>query len=151
MKFGSLVSAATKFGAVCGVLFFAIELQQNRRQLESQARYTQFEIQSYDTNRVIYENADVASILLKDRNQKSLSELEIFILQKYNIQHIRNWEFEFMENQRGLLDSNFSLDRWASNLINNPSRLDVWESASAIWQDSFKLALSNALANKVPN
>ena len=47
MKFGSLVSAATKFGAVCGVLFFAIELQQNRRQLESQARYAQFEIQPY--------------------------------------------------------------------------------------------------------
>jgi len=45
----------------------------------------------------------------------------------------------------------FSFDRWASNLINNPSRLDVWESLSAIWQDSFKLALSNALENKVAN
>jgi hypothetical protein len=64
----------------CGsILFFALELHQNSQQLEAQSRYAQFEIQSYDTNRVVYENPDLASILLKERSQKSLSELESFI------------------------------------------------------------------------
>ena len=104
------ISAITKLGAVGSILFFALELQQNNKQLEAQARYTQFEIQSYDANRVVYNNVDLASILLKDINQKPLSELENFILRKYNTQLIRNWEFEFMEKHRGLLDSNLSAD-----------------------------------------
>ena len=80
------------------ILFFALELHQNSQQLEAQSRYAQFEIQSYDTNRVVYENPDLASILLKERSQKSLSELESFILR--DTQMIRNWEFEFMEGSK---------------------------------------------------
>ena len=82
MKFENLdkwTSAITKIGAVGSILFFALELHQNSQQLEAQSRYAQFEIQSYDTNRVVYENPDLASILLKERSQKSLSELESFI------------------------------------------------------------------------
>ena len=133
------------------ILFFAIELQQNNKQLEAQARYAQFEIQSYDANRVVFNNTDLAAILLKDRNQKPLSELENFILRRYNTQFIRNWEFEFMEKQRGLLDSNLSTARWAQNLMRNPSRLDVWHATSAIWQDPFRLALNTALENESLN
>jgi hypothetical protein len=136
----------------CGsILFFALELHQNSQQLEAQSRYAQFEIQSYDTNRVFYENADLASILLKERSQKSLSELESFILRRHNVQMIRNWEFEFTESQRGILDSNFSIDRWANNLNNNPARLEAWTSLSPIWQDSFKFALNDALTNSAVN
>jgi hypothetical protein len=154
MKFGSWdkwTSAVTKFGALSGLLFFALELHQNSQQLEAQARYAQFEIQSYDTNRVFYENADLASILLKERSQQSLSELESFILRRHNVQMIRNWEFEFMESQRGILDSNFSINRWANNLNNNPARLETWTSLSPIWQDSFKFALNDALTNVAVN
>jgi len=154
MKFRSWdkwISAITKLGAVGSILFFAIELQQNNKQLEAQARYTQFEIQSYDANRVVFNNTDLAGILLKDRNQKPLSELENFILRRYNTQFIRNWEFEFMEKQRGLLDSNLSTARWAQNLMRNPSRLDVWHATSAIWQDPFRLALNTALENESLN
>jgi|TARA_B110000908_G_C10143257_1_gene397805 hypothetical protein len=154
MKFENLnkwTSAITKIGAVGSILFFALELHQNSQQLEAQSRYAQFEIQSYDTNRVVYENADLASILLKERNQKSLSELESFILRRYNVQMIRNWEFEFMERQRGILDSNLNVDRWANNLNNNPERLEAWTSLSPIWQDSFKFALNDALTNAAVN
>ena len=145
------ISAIAKLGAVGSILFFAIELQQNNKQLEAQARYAQFEIQSYDANRVVFNNTDLAAILLKDRNQKPLSELENFILRRYNTQFIRNWEFEFMEKQRGLLDSNLSTARWAQNLMRNPSRLDVWHATSAIWQDPFRLALNTALENESLN
>ena len=100
---------------------------------------------------MVYNNVDLASILLKDINQKPLSELENFILRKYNTQLIRNWEFEFMEKHRGLLDSNLSADRWAKNLINNPNRLSVWNSTSAIWQDPFRLALNTAIENETLN
>lgn len=154
MKFGSWdkwTSAVTKFGALSGLLFFALELHQNSQQLEAQDRYAQFEIQSYDTNRVFYENADLASILLKERSQQSLSELESFILRRHNVQMIRNWEFEFMESQRGILDSNFSINRWANNLNNNPARLETWTSLGPIWQDSFKFALNDALTNVAVN
>jgi len=53
-----------------------------------------------------------------------------------------------MEKHRGLLDSNLSADRWAKNLINNPNRLSVWNSTSAIWQDPFRLALNTAIENE---
>jgi hypothetical protein len=36
------ISAIAKLGAVGSILFFAIELQQNNKQLEAQARYAQF-------------------------------------------------------------------------------------------------------------
>jgi hypothetical protein len=64
---------------------------------------------------------------------------------------IRNWEFEFMKDQRGILDSNLSVDRWANNLNNNPARLETWTSLSPICQDSFKFALNGGLTNATVN
>ena len=96
------ISHVTKLGAIGSILFFALELHQNSLQLEAQSRYAQlFEIQSYDTNRVIYAEEDLASILFKARNDEPLSEIESFILQRYLGQLIRNWEFEFMEHRKG--------------------------------------------------
>ena len=140
------ISHVTKLGAIGSVLFFALELHQNSLQLEAQSRYAQFEIQSYNTNRVVYAEEDLASILLKARNDEPLSEIESFILQRYLGQLIRNWEFEFMEHRRGLLDSNLSADRWVENFIGNPHLLEVWNSSAAIWQSPFKNALDDALA-----
>ena len=62
---GEWISHATKLAAVGSVLFFALELHQNSLQLEAQSRFAQFEIQSYDTNRVVYAGQDLATILLK--------------------------------------------------------------------------------------
>jgi hypothetical protein len=67
------ISIATKIGAVGSILFLAAELQQNRRLLEAQSRYTQFEIQSHDMNRVFYENVDLAEIVTKDNNNETIS------------------------------------------------------------------------------
>ena len=120
---GEWISHATKLAAVGSVLFFALELHQNSLQLEAQSRYAQFEIQSYDTNRVVYAGEDLASILFKARNDEPLSEFESFVLGRYNGQLLRNWEFEFMEHRRGLLDSNLSVDRWAETLTRNPHLL----------------------------
>ena len=57
------ISNITRFAAVGSVLFFALELHQNSLQLEAQSRYSQFEIQSYDTNRVVYAEEGLAAIL----------------------------------------------------------------------------------------
>ena len=84
--------------------------------------------------------------MFKARNEEPLSEFESFILQRYNGQLLRNWEFEFMEYQRGLLDSNLSVDRWAANLVRSPHLLQVWNSRAAIWQLPFKKALDDALS-----
>lgn len=85
-------------------MFLAIELQQNRRLLETESRYTQIEIQSHDSNRVFYENVGLAEIVTKDNNNEAISESESFILLRHYRQQIRNWEFEFMESLRGLID-----------------------------------------------
>ena len=139
------ISHATKLAAVGSVLFFALELHQNSLQLEAQSRYAQFEIQSYDINRVVYAGEDLASILFKARNDEPLSEFESFVLGRYYVQVLRNWEFEFMEHRRGLLDSNLSVDRWAETLTRNPHLLRVWNSRAAIWQSPFKSALDDAI------
>jgi hypothetical protein len=94
----------------------------------------------------VYAGEDLATILLKARNDEPLSEFESFVLQRYNGQLLRNWEFEFMEHERGLLDSNLSVDRWAENLSRNPHLLRVWNSRAAIWQPPFKRALDDAIA-----
>ena len=142
---GEWISHATKLAAVGSVLFFALELHQNSLQLEAQSRYAQFEIQSYDVNRVLYAGEDLASILFKARNDEPLSEFESFVLDRYYVQLLRNWEFEFMEHRRGLLDSNLSVDRWAETLTRNPHLLRVWNSRAAIWQSPFKSALDDAI------
>ena len=151
-KWDKWISIATNFGVIGGILFLAIELQQNNNQLAAQARYAQFEMQSYDFNRVIFENADLASILVKARNQQALSEEEALVLNRFNLQTIRDFEFEFMESQRGLIDSSqISLDRWAGIFSSNPNLLNVWETRSAIWQDEFRFALNEALARNSAN
>ena len=134
MTWTNWISIATKIGAVGSILFLAAELQQNRRLLEAQSRYTQFEIQSHDMNRVFYENVDLAEIVTKDNNNETISNSESFILLKYYRQQIRNWEFEFMESRRGLIDSNqFSTDRWESRIENSPRLHIAWEGLSEVW------------------
>jgi len=151
-KWDKWISIVTNLGVIGGILFLAIELQQNSNQLAAQARYTQFEMQSYDFNRAIFENADLANILIKAENQQSLSEVEALVLNRYNLQIIRNLEFEFMESRRGLIDPNqISLDRWARMFNGSPGLLDVWEMRSAIWQDEFRAALNDALSRNSTN
>ena len=149
MTWTNWISIATKIGAVGSILFLAAELQQNRRLLEAQSRYTQFEIQSHDMNRVFYENVDLAEIVTKDNNNETISNSESFILLKYYRQQIRNWEFEFMESRRGLIDSNqFSTDRWASRIENSPRLHIACEGLSEVWLPEFKSAVTEALAKR---
>ena len=140
------ISNITKFAAVGSVLFFALELHQNSLKLEAQSRYAQFKIQSYDTDRFVYAEEGLAAILFKARNGEPLLKFESFILQRYNGQLLINWEFESTEYQRGLLDSNLSVDRWAANLVRSPHLLQVWNSRAPIWQLPFKKALDDALS-----
>lgn len=149
MTWTTWISIATKIGAVGSILFLAAELQQNRRLLEAESRYTQFEIQSHDSNRVFYENVGLAEIVTKDNNNEAISESESFILLKYYRQQIRNWEFEFMESRRGLIDSNqFSTDRWARRIANTPRLRMALEGLSEVWLPEFKSAVLKALVKR---
>ena len=84
-KWEKWVSIATNVGVLVGIVLLVIELQQNNDQLAAQARYAQFENQSYDFNRVIFENADLATIVTKSENQEPLSEVEERVLNSRNL------------------------------------------------------------------
>ena len=98
---------------------------------------------------MFYENVGLAEIVTKDNNNEAISESESFILLKYYRQQIRNWEFEFMESRRGLIDSNqFSTDRWARRIANTPRLRMALEGLSEVWLPEFKSAVLKALVKR---
>ena len=59
------LTLAANFGVIAGILFLAIELNQNNELLEAEAREARYEFRSRDSNRIFLENPRLVELMVK--------------------------------------------------------------------------------------
>ncbi len=90
-------------GVVIGIIFLAVELQQNNELLQSQASITFVEIRSGSLNNLA-QNDELLKTILKAKEGEDLSPLESKRLEIFYRSVFVMWEWEYGQYDKGLLD-----------------------------------------------
>ena len=101
-KLNKWFSLIANIGVLAGIVFLAVELQQNNEILEAQARRDQLEFRSKG-GAMLIANPGLAGIAYKARNGEELSPSEQFKFAQWTYQIFRAWEWQFTEYLEGML------------------------------------------------
>ncbi len=101
---GQTVTILANIGLVAGIVFLGVELHQNNELLEAEARATRHQNRSDHTNRLLLENPGLVELIVKADSGESLTQEEQYTLERYLDQALINFQFTFVEYQRGQFD-----------------------------------------------
>jgi hypothetical protein len=92
---GQTITILANVGVITGIVFLAVELNQNNALLESEARATRVQIRSDAWNRLA-QSPEIVALLVKDRGGEALSEEEELRLNAYWMTSlfINQWQHE---------------------------------------------------------
>ena len=92
---GQTITILANVGVITGIVFLAVELNQNNALLESEARATRVQIRSDGWNRMA-ENPEIVALLVKDRRGEALSEEEELRLNAFwmTTLYMNQWQHE---------------------------------------------------------
>ena len=108
---GQTITILANVGVIAGILFLAVELQQNNRLLASQAEfnYVQY-IQSMDLT--VLENPELADLLASaGQTGEELSAAENLQVVRYLQMYLNYLQWRYLQNQAGALDELDALER----------------------------------------
>ena len=130
-KLNKWLSLAAHFGVLAGIVFLAVELQQNNEILEAQARRDQFDARSAG-GAMLVANSDLAEITYKASNGEELTPFEEYRFARWSYQIFRAWEWQFDEYLAGTLSQgDLPTIGWANQFKNYPALQNNWEERKA--------------------
>ena len=128
------LTLAANFGVLAGIIFLAIEVRQNSRNLASQVRATYFASVA-DTWRIPAENSVLTEIMAKDSNGDDLTQAEHWQAQAFwtRVQMAMEWGYKELpreEFMRGLAFQRETFDMF-------PSYRAAWIERESFFDESF--------------
>ena len=130
---GQAITILANLGVIAGIVFLAIEIQQNNDQLRIQARQNVYEMQA-EIQRNFYRNdGGLAELYIKAVQGESLSFVESVRFTSYQTHLIRTMAFIFREDPEA---ANESID-WMAMFFTGPGMLDVWEDMRSDYSAEF--------------
>ena len=103
LDFAQTVGLLANLGVIAGIVFLAIELQQNNRLMAAQVRAFEIEMsRSYPQD--VLQNSDVAAAITKHLNGEELTDIEETQVYFLGFRLLRSWQWELGELQAGMLD-----------------------------------------------
>jgi len=102
-RYAEWLSIIANFSVVAGIIFLAVELQQNNEIQRGEARRTYMEIRKTAMENQ-YQNEALLESLLKARSGGELTPLEAERLAAYYRSVFVIWEWEYEQHRNGLLD-----------------------------------------------
>jgi hypothetical protein len=133
---GQIVGILANVGVIAGIIFLALELQQNNRLLSAEA---QFALRQSEQTRdfMLIESPEMADVLVRARSGEPLSETDEFRLFVLSYNWIKDWEWTFNQIQAGNLPDDGTFLRGLQRAFRNPEILyipaeifrETWETA----------------------
>ncbi len=122
-------------GVVIGIVFLAVELQQNNELLQSQAdiTYVEMRIGAYHN---LLQNDELLKTVLKAKEGEDLSPLESHRLEILYRSVFINWEWEYGQYEKGLLDKP-PASRFRAAFSYHPLMRENWPIHTAALSPSF--------------
>ena len=122
---GQTINTLANIGVIAGIIFLAIEIQQNNRLLLAEAEYNYLQ-NRLDTSTRAVTDEQFAELLMKRGDLASLSELERFQLVRHSMETMLQWQWEYAQMSIGNLEAD--IDRigcvWAQGMTENAELYD---------------------------
>jgi len=126
---GQTIAILANIGVIAGIVFLAVELDQNSDLLEMQARSTLIGTKISQQMPVIANEGQLAEIWVKYDNDETLSQSEMFQLRVMRNMTLETYAAIYREVTLGLLsERDIPIRQWASTLQSRPMR-DYWNDA----------------------
>ena len=127
IDFGQMFAILANVGVLVGIVFLAVEIQQNSEALGVQARQDRQNVRRSIMTRTV-DNPELGRALYKAQNGEELTSFEQFTLEQEALFRIINWEIVFNDVQEGLLEeSEITLNGWKGTFHSWPGMPAVWE------------------------
>jgi len=120
-----LLALFANAGVITGIVFLAIEINQNNELLTAQARRDQLGARVANME-VVLNNPEIVRLELKGASGQPLSTEEQFIFQYFAIYTFIHWDWQYKEYQAGLIDE-LPTSGWAAVTNHNPEWYEVWK------------------------
>ena len=141
---GQAITVLANLGVIGGILLLAYELQQNNELMEAEARFNRLAVAT-ENNDSIFENAELAELVLKDRNKQELTELERYRLDLLAARIILTREWTFRELPRSELPT----ERWRRATEGMPSMRTVYERNRGTYDPEFEEWFEENILNAI--
>ncbi|MEZ5492329.1 MAG: hypothetical protein R3F50_18760 [Gammaproteobacteria bacterium] len=148
-KFNQLLSLLANLGVLAGIVFLAIELQQNTDMMEAQTRDSITDKQ-LDWSLAIASDTSIAALWEKGNSEIEFTEpgegAAYFLL---TTSSFRIWENEFYQYQKGLFSESEFLgreNRWRNNMRNR-FRQGVWCNTRSTYSEGFQEIMNSFLTD----
>ena len=134
---GQGITILANIGVIAGILFLAVELQQNNKLLEAQARSERENVRRTAYTRYI-ENPQLVDAFVKANSGQSLTDQEEFVLSRANGMTIADWQFIYREYSEELLDERaLPIKAWRRVFRTSPGLAELWEEEESEWDEEF--------------
>ncbi len=145
------VGILANVGVIAGILFLAVELQQNNQILTAQARTTRMEVRKEATNTFL-ENPELVRLLLKSQHGEPLTEEDRFRLDGIIFITTVTFQHSFTEYQNGLIDEEevpVTVIGWRGLFHDQyPALPDFWERRKVVFRQDFVDWFDENVVNK---
>ncbi len=115
---GQTITTVANVSVIAGIVFLAVELQQNNELLSLEASRG-FMLNRVETAGMIANDPYLAPLLVKVRNGEPLSEEEELRLDSFANGALGRWEWEWAQRERGLLPDR-PVEAYRANVAGNP-------------------------------
>ena len=137
-------------GVIGSLIFVAFEIGQNNELLAAEARANRHENRSQNSNRQFLENPHLADLIVRANNGASLTEVEQYTIERFFNQTLLDFQFVFVEYQRGQFDEyDLALESMKSAFYRNSGMQRYWnESAEIHLRPDFVLWMNENIVDK---
>jgi len=132
---GQAIAILANLGVIAGILFLAIELQQNNRLLDAQVSYNLLQNRT-ETRDEIYFNPEFAAFRFKVESGEELSPVEQFRLDSRNESNLLRYEWEYLQFRSGNVGY-LPLDQWRSFMNEQRWQTNEWEPNKDLLSEEF--------------
>ena len=129
------ITILANLGVIAGIIFLAVELQQNNRLLDAQVSYNLL-IHRTKSRDETYFNPEFAAFRFKVVNDEELSPVELFRRNERYTSTLLGFEWEYFQYRSGNLGY-LPLDQWRTFMNDQRWQAERWEPNKRLLSEEF--------------
>jgi hypothetical protein len=134
---GQTISILANIGVIAGIVFLALELNQNSELLAMQARSTLISTKVSQQLPLVNDESGIVDLWIASGSGEPLTAAETFRLRALYNMNVETWAALYREVTNGLLDESDIPIRYWGSLFYSPSMREWWETAKKDFDPEF--------------
>lgn len=134
---GRTLHTLANLGVIVGIVFLAVELNQNNQLLRNEARYNLQLSRSGELDD-LWRNPELSDLMAKAREGGALTDGEQRRLRSFILSRFVRWEWYYEQYREGFVEqSNLPVEAWRIMLANNPWATKYFDEYKRVFSPDF--------------